>query len=85
MGNYRKDKITLSYNKAQKDFVVAYPRKADGNLVMSHIINNILAFSLEKQSKHEFYAFNTFNLKEELENRGYDITTLKFSIELKHE
>jgi len=83
MSNYRKDRVTLSYNKAQRDFVVSYPRVADGNLILNKIIGDHLLFNLNKQAEGNYYAFDIFNLKEELEKRGYDITTLKFSIDLK--
>ena len=77
------NKILLSYNKRQRDFVVGYPRKCDANLVMNKVIGDILEWDLQKAVDRDFYSFKVFNLKDELEKRGYDITTLRFSIELK--
>ena len=72
------NKLSLIWDKRQKDFVVKYPRRCDGNLIMNTIINDILKFNAMNRN---FY--NKFNLKEELEKRGYDLTTLKFEIKLK--
>lgn len=83
MGNYRKDKLTLSYNKAQKDFVVSYPSRCDGALIMNHLVGDILTYIIPSDETRYPYNFEKENLKDELEKRGYDITTLKFSIELK--
>lgn len=45
-----------------------------------------LAWCLPSKSEKD-YPFNWIkeNFKEELEKRGYDLTTLKFSIELKQD
>ena len=75
-------KLTLAYNKRQKDFVVYYPRSPDGHLVLYHLLNDILQFDLTKWGKGKI-PYETFNFKKELEKRGYDLSTLKFSIELK--
>jgi hypothetical protein len=83
MSNYREDKLTLSYNKRQKDFIIAYPRRCDGALILNTIIGDILKWGGIVSNHKEPYNFEVFNLKEELERRGYDLTTLKFSIELK--
>lgn len=85
MANYRKDKLTLSYNKAQKDFVVAYPRRCDGALALNHIVGDILRYKLPDDDTRYPYNWIKENFKDELEKRGYDLTTLKFSIELKKE
>jgi hypothetical protein len=73
-------KLSLIYDKKQKDFVVKYPRSCDGALVMNHICDDILKYTINKKYP---YNFDVTNFKKELENRGYDLTTLKFSIELK--
>jgi hypothetical protein len=80
--NCSKEKLQLFYHKGMKDFIFSYPRKCDGNLIVNHLIQDVLKFKVRK-NEDDFYNFDTFNLKEELEKRGYDITTLKFSIELK--
>jgi len=73
-------KLSLIYDKRQKDFVVKYPLRCDGALIMNHICDDILKYNINKDYP---YNFDVTNLKKELENRGYDLTTLKFSIELK--
>lgn len=84
MPRIKPNKIYLHYNKRQKDFIVYYPRKCDGNLILNHILGDILRFDLIKWSKGKI-PYTSENFKEELERRGYDLTTLKFSIELKKE
>ena len=73
--------MRLIWSKKQKDFVVKYNRKCDGNLVLNHILGDILRFDLMKYGKE--IPYTSFNFKDELEKRGYDLTTLKFSIDLK--
>jgi hypothetical protein len=84
MVNIKANKIYLHYDKRQKDFVAYYPRKCDGGLVLSHILGDILRFDLTKWGEGKI-PYTTENFKKELEQRGYDLTTLKFSIELKKE
>ena len=73
-------KLSLIYDKRQKDFVVKYPLRCDGALILNHICGDVLKYNISKDYP---YNFDKFNLKEELEKRGYDLSTLKFSIELK--
>jgi hypothetical protein len=77
------NKLSLIYDKRQNDFVTKFPRSCDGALIMHTLLSDILRYSWEKEYKQQKPAYNVFNLKEELESRGYDLTTLKFSIELK--
>ena len=81
MSNYKKDKLQINYNKRQKDFIISYPRKCDAHLIHHFILSDVLKWTGTIEGKDRPY--DVFNLKEELEKRGYDITTLKFSIELK--
>ena len=76
------EKLSLIWDKRQKDFVVKYPRQCDGNLVMGHIIGDVLKWDLGKVDNNP-HNYSIFNLKNELEKRGYDTSTLKFSIEKK--
>lgn len=82
MGRHNPDKLSLIWDKKQKDFVIKYPRKCDGMLIFHKICSDVLEWDMEKNRKYEDYCFKKFNLKDELEKRGYDITTLRFSIEL---
>lgn len=78
------DKLSLIWDKRQKDFVFKYPRRCDGALIVNHIAGDVLKYVMPSE-KPAPYNFRKFNLVEELESRGYDITTLKFSVELKPE
>ncbi len=83
MPKRNENKLSLIYDKKQQDFLVRYPRKCDGALVIHHLVGNILTYKFP--DKETIYPYNwvSENFIKELENRGYDITTLKFSIELK--
>lgn len=83
MGKRNENKLTLIYDKRERDFVVKYPRKYDGGLVISHLISDILLYKFPDNETQYPYNWTKENFIKELENRGYDITTLKFSIELK--
>ncbi len=83
MGKHNERKLSLIYDKRQKDFVVKYPLRCDGSLIMHKLIGDVLEWDANKMLKHDRYSYKIFNLKDELEKRGYDLSTLKFSIELK--
>lgn len=77
-------KLSLIYDKREKDFVAKYPtRKVDGDLLLYHLVGEIpIRSSLIDTDGN---TTEWYNFKEDLEKRGYDITTLRFSIELKQE
>jgi len=77
------DKLSVIYDKKEKDFVVKYPRRCDGALALNHLVGDILTYRIPDQEHR--YPFNWVkeNFIQELEKRGYDTTTLRFSIELK--
>lgn len=75
-------KLSIIYHKKQKDFVVYYPRTCDGALAMKHLVGDILRYRIPKDGNDKT-NFEAQSFIKELEKRGYDITTLKFSIELK--
>lgn len=82
MGKYNEKKLSVIFDKRQKDFVVKYPRKCDGSLALFHLLNDQMRFELTKWHTSQI-PYETYNFKEDLEKRGYDLSTLKFSIELK--
>lgn len=84
MGKRNIDKLSLIWDKRQNDFVFKYPRRCDGKLIGSHICGDILRHVMPWE-KAPPYNFEKTNFAEELERRGYDLTTLRFSIELKEE
>jgi hypothetical protein len=80
--------LAIKWSKREHDLMIYYPRSCDGHLIQSYICANIHEFDflkwIDEQHKNRPNAcYRTFNLKDELIRRGYDITTLKFSIELK--
>jgi len=61
------NKLTYKWSKREKDFLIHFPRKCDGHLVNSFFNGHV----------------NGKEFLEELEKRGYDLTTLKFEIKEK--
>jgi hypothetical protein len=78
MGHWDENKLSVIYDKRQKDFVVKYPRRCDGALAIHHIVGDTLVYRHFNEPPYEIS-----NFIKELEERGYDVTTLKFSIKLK--
>lgn len=77
--------LKIKWSKREKDFLIYYPSKPDGSLIQHYILGNILQWGgIDGMSKGGF-NYESFNLKEELERRGYDLTTLKFEIKKKDE
>jgi len=66
-----KDILGASWSKREKDIMIRYPNKRDGNLLYGY-------FRRINYPEHET------SLLCELEKRGYDLTTIKFSIKRKH-
>ena len=84
MGRYNVDKLSVIWDKRQRDFVYKFPRRCDGALIIGHICGDILKHVMPSEKELPF-NFKTFCLTDELERRGYDLTTLRFSVELKKE
>ena len=85
MPKHNEYKLSVIYDKRQRDFVVKYPRPCDGALAMNHLCDNILKWKLPTKDSGLKYPHNweEMNFIKELEKRGYDPKTIKFSIELK--
>ena len=81
MAKHSANKLSIIFDKRQKDFVVKYPRRCDGALIINHICGDVLKHVMPSKKMPPF-NFESFNLAEELDRRGYDTTTLRFSIEL---
>ena len=77
--------LKIVWSKKDGDHVIHYPRRCDGSLIQSHICgNNYMWDGIDGKDKG-WLNYRTFNLMEELEKRGYDLKTLKFSIKLKQD
>ena len=87
--------LKIFYSKKEKDFVVQYPAgKSTGGYVISQIISKRTIARLKTMeskdlwdSEKVLYSDGNYNFIEhdfikEMENRGFDIKTLKFSIKL---
>lgn len=72
--------LSARWNKRQKDILYWFPHKCDGGMLNHYLTGKRYnPCPLHGAPKWEN------SLIEELEARGYDITTLKFSIQLKEE
>ena len=70
------EKLVAFWSSREKDFVVKYPRREDGALVFSVFSGKQPHIDLSSKSKIVFDK----SFIEELTDRGYDLTTLRFSI-----
>lgn len=64
-------KLSMTYSKKDEDFLVKSPNQYDG-----HLIFGALAMKNYDKTKKDYKA----SLIDELKSRGYDLSTLKFSI-----
>lgn len=69
----KKEKLIFEWNKKENDFMVHFPSRPDGSLVYSQFSTPRYC-QVSKQYKQSFIK--------ELEKRGYNLKTLKFSVEI---
>lgn len=62
------NKLVVFWSKREQDFLVRYPRSADG-----HLANSALLADTNRTFEGSFV--------QQLKDRGYDLTTLRFSVE----
>lgn len=77
--------LKVYWSKKEKDFMVQYPRKCDGHFIQNKLFIQNMIFDLIKYNKTTCelpYKMEADFIKE-LEERGYDKTTMKFEIKLK--
>jgi hypothetical protein len=80
------DTLLVRWDEKEQDFKVWYPNKCDGGFTIGHFCNNPLVGESYcphcfKPTSHEGFE-KTFI--DELKKRGYDLTTLRFSIKKKN-
>lgn len=68
--------------------MIHYPRKCDGALLSQHLFEDMMMFDFHKCADTKYDSsppmpYKMENFLKELERRGYDPKTLKFSVELK--
>ena len=70
----KRDKLVVFWSKREKDFLIRYPRSCDGHFAA-------YLFTAERPRGHG--ATLTFDKSAiaDLEERGYDTKTLRFSVE----
>ena len=80
------NKLMISWSEREQDFMVAYPRRCDGAMIQGRFFNSEMIFDLIKyntqKSIHDLPYKNNKSIIDELKERGYDMKTMKFSIEL---
>lgn len=76
-----KKTLKLRYSKKENDLVCSFPDAADGSLVLSHLCSDVLKWGGLKNVDKGGFNYEVTNFIKDLENRGYDIKTLKFSIQ----
>lgn len=79
MGTHPSNETHLSawWSKREKDIVFSYPHKPDG-----HLLYGFMSLKRPRRDLGGDVVFDPSFL-EELEVRGYDITTLRFSVRRK--
>lgn len=92
-------KLKIKWSKKEQDFVVYYPRRADGGFIQWIILgksnyrrSNYQDLTAEEKnylspveasSQIPTYTWLQWDWIKELDLRGYDITTLKFEVTIK--
>jgi hypothetical protein len=75
----RKRQLRAYWSKRENDLVFYHPtQKADG-----HLLYGVLACERQRHDWHTGKPVYDPSFVEELEKRGFDIKTLRFSVELK--
>ncbi len=69
--------LSAKWSKRENDLIFSYPRKCDG-----HLLHNTFSSTTHHPLPFPNGSWDPSFL-DELEKRGYDIKTLKFSIKLK--
>lgn len=73
------DTLKVVWSKRERDLLISYPSKPDG-----HLVHNVLNCKrCHPDMKGLFGVTWEPSFIDELEARGYDLTTLKFSIKRK--
>jgi hypothetical protein len=80
MGAVKDGRLLLRWSKKERDLFVSFPRKQDGGLLF-------MMLNEHPWEKHTGFAANDpekwITYLQELERRGYDMTTLRITIDKK--
>jgi hypothetical protein len=77
----RHDKLRYRWSARLRDFLISYPRSADGHLV--HAVLGAKRMDADYSGPGSTRIVFEPSFTAELEARGYDLTTLKFEVRLK--
>lgn len=72
----KNNKLLCRWDKTENDLKFWFPRKCDGSLLNHHLCGK----RVEPLMMNDYKWIHSFT--DELEKRGYDITTLRFEIDL---
>ena len=72
MGRVTDGTLLLRWDKREDDFKVWYPRKPDGHLLFNRLCCELFC--------PKCHCASDYSLINELEKRGYDTKTLRFSV-----
>lgn len=78
----KQNKLRYRWSKRERDFMIHYPRKCDGHLLHGFFTCDATYYLNDFGNKLIKNLIGKHFL-EELDKRGYDLTTLKFEITLK--
>lgn len=70
----KQNTLYVRWSKREKDLLYNYPRKSDAGILINYF---------EQLESSATCDGKVRNMRQELEARGYDLTTLKFSIKRK--
>lgn len=74
MSIVRKDRLLVRWSRKENDFLINYPDKPDGHFIYGLIAQGSVRYEVLSSGK---------TLMEELEERGYDIKTLRIQVDRK--
>lgn len=72
-----RNKLVVFWSKREQDFLIRYPRSCDGSLAYGHFCAKRLRRAPGETPPWDFDP----SFVKELEARGYDTQTLRFSVE----
>lgn len=75
--------LRFSWSKRERDWITHFPRKPDGHLCNSFFSEHGAPTPVTPGDDRPFVPLRPMNAREffeELDRRGYDLTTLRFSV-----
>lgn len=74
------DALTVRWSKRERDFLIGSPRRPDGHLAHLIFTGKRLREAFSKGGLHNVFDPSFID---ELKERGYDVETLRFSVQMK--